>query len=155
VPKPKKERLVKYPPHVVLFKPQGIPAFLLEQVIVTVDEYEAVRLMDYEGLDQEEAAKRMGVSRATGARILESAHKKIAEALTQGKAIRIEGGSYVIQMDRYWCQSCGQYWEMKGRTGESAAQCPSCGSKDIMDLKTELNNRGRRGWQGMGRGRRM
>jgi predicted DNA-binding protein (UPF0251 family)/DNA-directed RNA polymerase subunit RPC12/RpoP len=153
VPKPKKERLVKYPPHVVLFKPQGIPAYMLEQVVVTVDEYEAVRLMDFEGLDQEEAAKRMGVSRATGARIMESAHKKIAEALTQGKAIRIEGGSYVIQMDRYWCQGCGEYWEMKERA--NASQCPSCGSREFVDLKTKLAGLGRRRWQGRGRGRRI
>lgn len=93
MPKPKKDRFVLQPPSVVYFKPQGIPLFQLDQVVRSVDEYEAIRLMDYESLQQVEAAQRMKVSRATCARILESAHRKIAAALTEGKAIRIEGGN--------------------------------------------------------------
>ncbi|MEE8591774.1 MAG: DUF134 domain-containing protein, partial [Spirochaetia bacterium] len=58
--KPKKDRRVQYPPSVVYFKPQGIPMFQLEQEILTVDEYEAIRLVDKDGLDQEQAAKQMG-----------------------------------------------------------------------------------------------
>jgi predicted DNA-binding protein (UPF0251 family) len=73
--KPKKDRRVQYPPSVVYFKPQGIPMFQLKQEILTVDEYEAIRLVDKDGLDQEQAARRMGVSRATCARIMVSAHK--------------------------------------------------------------------------------
>jgi len=154
VPKPKKDRFVQYPPQVVLFKPQGIPAFMLERVAVTVDEYEAVRLMDYESLDQEQAAARLGVSRATAARILESAHRKIAEALTQGKAISIEGGSFIIKMNRYWCRSCGNLWDNGSRSEsrESGAPvvCPSCGSSQVLDLANQVTGpgRGRRGWRG-------
>jgi predicted DNA-binding protein (UPF0251 family) len=138
----------------VLFKPQGIPAFMLDRVAVTVDEYEAVRLMDYEGLDQAQAAKRLGVSRATAARILESAHRKIAEALTQGKAISIEGGSFIIKMNRYWCRRCGSLWDDESqpeteRPGAASA-CPSCGSTQILDLANQVTGpgRGRRGWRG-------
>jgi predicted DNA-binding protein (UPF0251 family) len=109
--KPKKDRRVQYPPSVVYFKPQGIPMFKLEQEILTVDEYEAIRLVDKDGLDQEQAAKRLGVSRATCARIIVSAHKKVAAALTEGKAIRIEGGNFVLKLNRYRCMGCGALWE--------------------------------------------
>lgn len=75
------------------FKPQGIPLSLLEKVILTEDELEAVRLADFEGLYQQDAADRMHVSRQTFGRIIESAHKKIADALVTGKALCIEGGN--------------------------------------------------------------
>jgi predicted DNA-binding protein (UPF0251 family) len=64
----------------------------LEEVLMTLDEFEALRLADLEGLYQEKAAARMGVSRPTFSRIVESAHRKIADALVHGKALRIEGG---------------------------------------------------------------
>jgi predicted DNA-binding protein (UPF0251 family) len=131
-----------FPPQVVLFKPQGIPAFMLEQVILTVDEYEAVRLIDYDGLDQEKAAERMRISRATCARIMESAHKKIAEALSRGKAIRIEGGSFVLKKNRFRCRRCGHVWDDSDeRPSESSGRntpCPSCKSQEVIDLSLQL-----------------
>ena len=105
--KPKKERQVLYPPTAVFFKPQGIPLVQLQQVVLNVDEYEAIRLVDYDGLDQEKAAEKLGISRATCARIVEGAHKKIAEAITQAKAIRIEGGSFVLKKNLMRCMECG------------------------------------------------
>lgn len=75
------------------YKPRGVPLSMLEHVNLTVDEFEAIRLADLEGLYQEDAAKRMNVSRQTLGRILESAHMKIADALVHGKALSIEGGS--------------------------------------------------------------
>jgi predicted DNA-binding protein (UPF0251 family) len=75
-----------------LFKPAGIPAVLLEETVLTLDELEALRLADLEGLHQEVAAARMGISRPTFGRIVDSARRKVAEALTVGKALRIEGG---------------------------------------------------------------
>jgi len=68
----------------------------LEQVELTVDEFEAIRLADMEGLYQEAAAQRMNVSRQTFGRILEAAHKKVADALVNGKALSIAGGSVEI-----------------------------------------------------------
>lgn len=74
------------------FKPKGIPLGKLEEVNLTLDELEAVRLADYDGLYQEEAASKMNISRQTFGNIINSAHKKIADALLNAKALRIEGG---------------------------------------------------------------
>ncbi len=90
------ERMVMGLPPVRFFKPQGMPLRMLEIVNLTVDECEAIRLADLEGLEQEEGGKKMGVSRQTFARVLKSARNKIADALVSGKAIRIEGGNYAL-----------------------------------------------------------
>ncbi|MDI6893521.1 MAG: DUF134 domain-containing protein [Bacillota bacterium] len=94
MPRPPIPRLVEHIPEVTYFKPAGIPLRLLEEVELTVDELEAIRLKDIEGLEQEEAAGRMGIARTTFRRVLVSARAKIAEALVRGKAIRIEGGTF-------------------------------------------------------------
>ncbi len=81
------------PPGYDYFKPRGVPLKRLEEVALGIDELEAVRLADLEGLYQDAAAERMRVSRATFGRIVAAARRKIAEALVSGKAIRIAGGS--------------------------------------------------------------
>ncbi|MBP7736919.1 MAG: DUF134 domain-containing protein [Spirochaetes bacterium] len=78
------------------FKPRGIPATMLEEVVLTLDEFEAVRLADLEGLYQEDGARKMNISRQTFGRIIDSAHKKIADVLINGKALKIEGGEVAI-----------------------------------------------------------
>lgn len=88
--RPKKCRCVRCKPNSTYFKPRGIPLCDLEELTVNIDEIEAVRLSDCEGLYHEDAAKRMKISRATFGRILNDAHKKIAECLLKGKALRIE-----------------------------------------------------------------
>ncbi len=89
------------------FKPRGIPLSILEEVVLTVDEFEAIRLADLEGLYQEQAAEKMKVSRPTFGRIIESAHKKVAEALVQGKALKIEGGEFeMASMRKFRCDDC-------------------------------------------------
>ena len=93
-PRPRIPRRVWFEPGVTYYKPAGVRMIHLEEVILTVDEFEAVRLKDYEGLEQTEAAKKMNISQSTFQRIYESARKKIADAIVNGKAIRIEGGSY-------------------------------------------------------------
>jgi len=75
-----------------VFKPAGIPGRMLDEVIITLDELESVRLADFEGLYQERAAELMGVSRPTFGRIVEAARRKIADALIHGKLLRIAGG---------------------------------------------------------------
>ena len=80
-----------------LFAPAGIPLCECEEVSMTLDQAEALRLADLEGLYQEAAARKMGVSRQTFGRILEEAHRIAADALLNKKALRIEGGSYAIQ----------------------------------------------------------
>lgn len=81
---------MRFNPDVIYFKPQGIPLRMLEEVLLKADELEALKLYDVDGLEQTKAAEKMKISQPTFARILDSANKKIAEALVKGKAIRIE-----------------------------------------------------------------
>jgi len=90
--RPKKTRWIKCAPGERCFRPRCRPLKKLEGVFLTLDEYEAIRLADVDELKQEEAAKMMKVSRPTFSRIINSAHKKIGDALVNIKAIRIEGG---------------------------------------------------------------
>ena len=90
------ERAVAGVPRITLFKPAGVPARELEQLQLAVDELEALRLVDLEGLTQEQAAEEMGISRQTVGRVLERGRAKVAEALVGGKAILIGGGRYRV-----------------------------------------------------------
>jgi predicted DNA-binding protein (UPF0251 family) len=94
MPRPRIPRRVWFQPGVTYYKPAGVRMVSLEEIVITVDEFEAIRLKDYEGLDQKEAAKKMGISQPTFQRLYESARKKIADALVNGKALRIEGGPF-------------------------------------------------------------
>ena len=87
--RPLKPRRVFFDPDVVYFKPRAVPLSMLEEVDLSIDELEALRLCDLKDLEQKEAAKKMKVSQSTLQRILTSARKKVAEALTEGKAIKI------------------------------------------------------------------
>ena len=86
-------RRIRCKPDINYFKPRGIPADMLEEVNLTLDELEAVRLADFDGLYQEDAAKKMNISRQTFGNIIEKAHKKIADVLLNAKALKIEGGT--------------------------------------------------------------
>jgi predicted DNA-binding protein (UPF0251 family) len=88
---------VGFNPNITYFKPRGIPLKDLKEIILAIDEYEAVRLKDLEGLEQEECAKKMNVSQPTFHRLILSARKKIADAIINGKAIKIEGGNFKIR----------------------------------------------------------
>lgn len=90
MPRPRKPRCLRFKPGVNYFKPVGIPLRHLDEVVLGHDEIEALKLHDVDGLDQIGAAKKMKVSQPTFGRILDSAYKKIANALIKGKAIRIE-----------------------------------------------------------------
>ncbi|MFA7707729.1 MAG: DUF134 domain-containing protein [Candidatus Pacearchaeota archaeon] len=81
-------------PNVTYFKPRGIPLRNLDESILTIDEFESVRLKDLGGLEQEECAKNMNISQPTFHRLILSARKKIADAIINGKAIKIEGGNF-------------------------------------------------------------
>lgn len=92
MPRPCCRRRIAGAPPAGIFKPAGIPGRFLEEVVLGLDGLEAIRLADLEGLYQEEAAARMGVSRATFGRIVAEARRRVAEALVEGKLLRIEGG---------------------------------------------------------------
>jgi len=90
MPRPKKYRCIRCKPHATYFKPRGIPLIDLDEISITMDELEAMRLADYEELYHEDAAKKMKISRQTFGRILQEAHRKVAECLLKGKALKIE-----------------------------------------------------------------
>jgi uncharacterized protein len=123
--RPKKCRWVETEPGVTYFKPRGIPLRSLEQMVITVDELEALRLADFLEMTQEEVAQKMQVSRPTVTRMLARAHRAVAEALVNGKAICIEGGDYQLGLQ---CGSCGQGAALAG--GEARPDCCTCPGTD-------------------------
>ena len=97
MPRPKKHRLVASKPEATYFKPRAIPLAELEEACLKIEEIEALKLKFLSKLEQAAAAKKMGVSRTTFWRILNSAGEKISDALINGKAIKIEGGTYKLR----------------------------------------------------------
>ena len=96
MPRPRSCRRISFEPNTTYFKPAGIPKRQLEQVTLTLEEFESVRLKDLEEMDQKEAAEKMNVSQPTFHRMVLQARKKISDAIVNGKAIKIEGGNYQI-----------------------------------------------------------
>lgn len=94
--RPKKCKMIYAEPGVVYFKPRAVPLMDLKEVKISMEEFEATRLKDLEGYGQIKVAKKMKISQSTLHRLLVSGRKKIADALVNGKAIRIEGGNYSI-----------------------------------------------------------
>lgn len=113
--RPTKERRVEYLPEIKYFKPAGIPLRDIEEVNLTIEEVEAIRLKDKESLNQEECARRMNISRPTFQRVLTGAREKIAEALIYGKAIRFHGGDYRLADKYLYCTRCGSKFDMPSR----------------------------------------
>jgi predicted DNA-binding protein (UPF0251 family) len=131
VPRPHLCRRVRFLPEVTLYKPAGVPGRLLEQVILSVDELEALRLADLEGVLQEQAAQQMGVSRQTFGNILAHARRKLAEALIRGKALRIEGGHVELaEGRRYFCSDCHHTWATAFGSAQPAI-CPNCHQRNL------------------------
>jgi predicted DNA-binding protein (UPF0251 family) len=81
---------LRFKPKAHYFKPQGIPMYELDEIVLNKEEMEAVKLKDFDGLEQIEAAEKMNTSQSTFQRILFSARIKIAEAIVKGKALRVE-----------------------------------------------------------------
>jgi len=123
-------------PQVTYFKPAGVPLAHLQETRLSVEEAEAIRLKDIEGLAQDNCARKMSVSRPTFARILLSARQKIADALLNGKAIRIEGGNYEMTVRHFRCGN-GHEWEVPFEVmiKEPPELCPTCSTPDIMVLR--------------------
>lgn len=131
MPRPKQCRRVCLSPDCTYFKPAGVPVNALEEVVVAVDELEAMRLVDVEGLYYEEAAERMGVSRRTFGRIIDSARRKVAQALIRGMALRIEGGAIEMAEQRtFRCGDCQHEWQLPFGTGRPS-ECRQCQSKNF------------------------
>lgn len=150
MPRPPKYRRVAFLPSVTYFKPAGIPLRILGEVQLSVEELEAIRLKDLEGLEQEQGAKKMNVSRPTFQRVLASARQKVADALFNGKALRIEGGSFEMAFRRFRCLN-GHEWEVPFEVmiTRPPELCPTCNTADFRALRPW-----RPGWGRPGHGRR-
>ncbi|TYB30528.1 MAG: DUF134 domain-containing protein [Candidatus Mcinerneyibacterium aminivorans] len=139
--RPKKIRRVGKPPIAMGMKPVGIRRINLETVTLNLDEYEAIRLSDYRKLSHKEAAEKLEVSRPTFTRLIDSAHRKISEAIIKGKEIVIEGGNIHFNNFIYICRNCGNSFEAS--SGESIDCCPECGSENIINRARNFgHNRG-------------
>ncbi|MGI5875284.1 MAG: DUF134 domain-containing protein [Dethiobacteria bacterium] len=147
--RPPISRKVAFLPVLTYFKPAGVPMKILEEVHLRIEELEAVRLKDLEKLDQEACAEQMGISRPTFHRIITSARHKLALALVEGKAIRIEGGNYKFSVGQLHCYNCnfeGRFSKKnaslanpKGADPEKRPlRCPRCGSRKLKTLR--VNN---------------
>ncbi len=127
--RPRQQTTIQLPPRVKSFTPSGYYAGEVGNITLNIEEYEAIRLLDYEGLSQAEAAEYMDVSRPTLTRIYERARNKMAAALVGAKQLTIEGGS--SQYNGCWgrCNKCQSRFCAGGRNIEDA--CPLCSSTEI------------------------
>lgn len=130
MPNQRRNRKIQSPPLMDGFKPYGVRMKNLEKVILLFEEYEAIRLIDHEDLNQEEAAAKMDVSRPTFTRIYKKARKTVAKALVEGKALLIEGGTYTSE--NYWvrCTKCSKLTTAPN----PVSSCPDCHSKKLTDI---------------------
>ena len=154
MPRPIKWRRVGFIPEATFFKPAGIPVRASEQVCLAVEEIEAIRLKDLESLEQEQCAERMNVSRPTFQRVLASGRRKLADALVNGKAIRIEGGNFEMESRRFRCLD-GHEWEVPfdAVLGGYPEACPTCDDPNVVPTQPWGFGFGGRG-RGRGRLRR-
>lgn len=125
-------RIVKEPPIFTEFKPIGIPARFLDQISLTLDELEAIRLADYEGLSHEEAAFEMEISRSTFSRLIENSRWKIAEFIFLGKLLSVEGGNVHFRKNILQCANCEHMFKINIDT--EVLECPECHSKKLINL---------------------
>ena len=136
--RPRRARRIFFQPDVTYFKPAGIPMLHLKETVLSFDELEAIRLVDSEGMEQSKAGKKMKISQSTLSRLLREGRKKLADAIIQGNAIKIQGGNFkmVQPTGRGLGLGRGRGAGGRGRMGGFAAGpsgnciCPKCGYKE-------------------------
>ncbi len=137
--RPVKWRKIENIPTVPYFVPSEKDIDEIPGNIIKLEELEAVRLKDLEGLEQEECAQKMQVSRPTFQRILISAREKITDSLVNGKTLKIEGGNFTRNICPVKCEDCGKQWsesfEKLERIKNGEYICPSCGSSNVGCIK--------------------
>jgi predicted DNA-binding protein (UPF0251 family) len=133
--RPQKNRKVDEPPKMLGFKPFGIAVCDTENVVLHYDEFEVVRLLNYDKHSQITAAEKMGISQPTLTRVYNKALKKITKAFVEGKIIIIEGGNFEFEKDWYKCQKCFKLIEGL----ENHVKCADCnrfGEDELVKLNT-------------------
>ncbi|MFA8343980.1 MAG: DUF134 domain-containing protein [Rhodothermaceae bacterium] len=138
MPRPAKNRLVNSPPVYCDFKPCGTRGRDLGKVDLSIDEFEAIRLADLEGMDHETAAASMNISRPTFSRLIEKARRKIAEFLMEGKHLKINGGNIHFKKNIFKCNSCGEISRQCMR--KEFTDCPNCKSSDVTNIASEMGH---------------
>jgi predicted DNA-binding protein (UPF0251 family) len=148
--RPQKCRRVASIPGTTFFKPSGVPLRSLEEIQLSLEEAEALRLKELEGLDQEAASVKMNVSRPTFQRVLASARNKVADALLNGKAVRIVGGNVEMAFSRFRCRR-GHEWDIPSvPDGQyEPVLCPDCNTPGEAAVPPAVTGR-----KGSGQGRR-
>jgi predicted DNA-binding protein (UPF0251 family) len=132
MPRPKNERIVHEPPLFTEFKPAGVYGRDMDQISLSLDEYEAFRLADQLGLSHEEAAGEMEISRSTFTRLIEDARKKVAGLIIEGKRLIIAGGSIHFRSNIIRCAKCGYMFKMDFNI--EMIECPECHSRELISL---------------------
>lgn len=135
MPRHKRIRKITSPPHFRGFSPIGLPEDG-QVVLLGFEEYEAIRLCDFDLYNHLEASRIMNVSRPTFARIYESARQKVAYAFVQGLPIIFEGGKVYFDSDWYSCDSCGCKFNHPDKQ-EPAGRCALCGSERVHQVQEE------------------
>ncbi len=128
--RPEKHRRIHEPPLFTEFKPVGIGGRMIETIVMTIDEYEAIRLADHLGMKHEEAAEEMEISRPTFTRLLDSARRKTAEMIVTGKRLVIEGGNVRFRFMIVRCADCGHMF--RTNINEIPQTCPVCASDKLI-----------------------
>lgn len=137
MPRPKQQRTVQLPPRVRGFSPLGYYATNGPSIQLNLDEYEAIRLLDHEGLGQVEAARVMEVSRPTLTRIYDSARKKMARALVEACRIDLEGGDAIYKEPWFRCSECGCRFNNPANPQTPPTGCPLCLAQHIEQLNND------------------
>ncbi len=132
MPRPKSKRIVHEPPLFTEFKPIGVRGPSLEQVELSLDEFEALRLADMLNFSHAEAAEEMEISRSTFSRLIDQARGKMADFIIKGKLLSINGGNVHFRTNTIQCQSCG--YMIKTDFNKTVTECPSCHSKTLLNL---------------------
>ncbi|HHE31195.1 MAG TPA: DUF134 domain-containing protein [Chlorobaculum parvum] len=155
MPRPMKCRAITEDPEHRAFGPFAAEHSDAEPLEMTFDEFEAIRLADVEGLYQEEAAKRMLVSRQTFGNILASARGKLSQMLVLGRRLNVKGGNIMVSNEEraFGCAACGHRWSVPFGTARPEA-CPSCSSENIHRMSPGGGFGGGRGGGGRCRGLR-
>jgi len=130
MPRKKRDRRLLAPPAIKGLSVYG-PKNRSEQVVLYFEEYEAIKLLDYENMTQEEAAVCMDVSRPTLTRIYESARNKVAQSMVEGKDLIIRGGNFQFDDNWFYCNNCQAKFN---RLVETDKTCPVCNSLEIITL---------------------
>jgi len=132
MPRHKKDRIVYNPPLFKGFKPTGVIGKYLDNISMSIDEYEAIRLADYLGLNHEEAAAEMEISRSTFTRLIEKARGKLSSMLVTGSKLSIEGGNIHFKQNIIKCNNCGQMFNIE--ISNNIYICPNCGMNDLFNI---------------------